>query len=323
MNVAASICRRGRIVARRSLAALSLLVAAFAGGYEGDTHQQITFLAARQFNACVGVDIPRLTPLEVRYIARANADQADKGFWRKLFRWNYYDRAGESGRFLWMVETRMNRHYAEVTERLVGEQGMAERFSDLGRVVNYLQDATSPAHVVPIYTGRWWRFSVTDRFNNYPVDVAALTAALAGDCTAVRGADISWQQLLAGVAERTIGAVQEVIPGLPVGWEAYWEFDEGGDGFGQYGVAGNSFGRRTEFPCRDTLGESEGTGTERTCILLDNDPLYRQFALARHREAVQATVAAMTLLRSPQTAVPVADLSPDVLELALAEPHPR
>ena len=313
---AASIRRCGRLLLRRGLAALTLVVAGFAGGYEGDTHQQITFLAARQFNACVGVEIPRLTPLEVRYIARANADQADKGFWRKLFRWSYYDRAGEGGRFLWMVETRMNRHYAEVTERLGGEQEMADRFSDLGRVVNYLQDATSPAQVVPIYTPRWWRFSITDRFNNYPVDVEALTAVLADDCTAVRGADISWQQLLAGVAEQTIGAVQEVIPGLPVGWEAYWEFDEDGYAFGQYGVAGNSFGRRTEFPCGGTA-----EGTERTCILLDDDPLYRQFALARHREAVQATVAAMTLLRAPDTQVAFNDLSPQILKLALAAPR--
>ena len=316
MNLAASIQRSMHAVAKRGLAVLTLFAAAYVGGYEGDTHQQITFLAARQFNACVGVDTPRLTPLEVRYVARANADQADKGFWRKMFRWNYYDRAGEAGRFLWMVETRMNRHYSEVTQRLASEQELPERFSDLGRVVSYLQDATSPAHVVPIYTGRWWRLSLTDRFNNYPVDVDALTATLANDCTAVRGADISWEQLLAGVAERTVGAVQEVIPGLPVGWEAFWEFDEGGDAFGQYGVAGNSFGRRTEFPCGTTA-----EATERTCILLDDDPLYRQFALARHREAVQATVAAMTLLRSPQAAAAIAGLSPDVLKLAMAEPR--
>ena len=316
MNLAASIQRSMHAVAKRGLAVLTLFAAAYVGGYEGDTHQQITFLAARQFNACVGVDTPRLTPLEVRYVARANADQADKGFWRKMFRWNYYDRAGEAGRFLWMVETRMNRHYSEVTQRLASEQELPERFSDLGRVVSYLQDATSPAHVVPIYTGRWWRLSLTDRFNNYPVDVDALTTTLANDCAAVRGADISWEQLLAGVAERTIGAVQEVIPGLPVGWEAFWEFDEGGDAFGQYGVAGNSFGRRTEFPCGTTA-----EATERTCILLDDDPLYRQFALARHREAVQATVAAMTLLRSPQTAAAIAGLSPDVLKLAMAEPR--
>ena len=280
---------------RRALAAFAILAAGAAAPYEGVTHEQITFIAARQFNACVGVDMPRLTPLEARYIARANADQADRSFWRRLFRWNYYDRTGEAGRLLWTVETRMNRHYADLVDHLGEEEGLPERFSNLGRVVNYLQDATTPAHVVPVYTGRWWRFNVTDRFNAFPVDVDGLVAAVADDCTALRGADISFEQLLANTAERTVAAVQEVIPGMPVGWEAFWEFGNDVDAFGQYGVAGNNFGRRADFSCGVT-----DDGSPRTCLLLENDPLYMDFARARHLDAVHSTIAAMALLRAPQ-----------------------
>lgn len=286
--------RAPRPILRRALAAFAVLAAGAAAPYEGVTHEQITFIAARQFNACVGVDMPRLTPLEARYIARANADQADRNFWRRLFRWNYYGRGGASGRLLWTIETRMNRHYADLVDHLGEEEGLPERFSNLGRVVNYLQDATTPAHVVPVYTGRWWRLNVTDRFNAFPVDVEGLVAAVANDCTALRGADVSFEQLLANTAERTIAAVQEVIPGMPVGWEAFWEFGHDVDAFGQYGVAGNSFGRRTDFAC-GTLSD----GSPRTCVLLENDPLYLDFARARHLDAVHSTIAAMALLRAP------------------------
>jgi hypothetical protein len=47
-------------------------------------------------------------------------------------------------------------------------------------------------------------------------------------------------------------------------------------------VAGNSFGRSAEFKC-----------SGQNCVLLDNDPLYRTFAKARHVEAVRATLRVM------------------------------
>ena len=68
---------------------------------------------------------------------------------------------------------------------------------------------------------------------------------------------------------------------------AFWRPDPDADGFGDYGPAGNSFGRRTEFRC---------AGGER-CVLLKDDPLYAEFALARHADAVRGTQAAMLLMQ--------------------------
>jgi hypothetical protein len=69
---------------------------------------------------------------------------------------------------------------------------------------------------------------------------------------------------------------------MPTSWQAFWRLAEDPGAFGEYGVAGNSFGHRTEFKC-----------SGQRCVLLDNDPLYRSFAKARHVEAVRATVRAM------------------------------
>ena len=41
---------------------------------------------------------------------------------------------------------------------------MGDQYSDLGYITNYLQNMTSPAHVVPVYFTRWWRLSFSDRF---------------------------------------------------------------------------------------------------------------------------------------------------------------
>ena len=223
-----------------------------ARAYEGNIHEQLTFLAARQYNRCAEeTHLATLTPLQVRYIAIANANQADAAWWRRMFRWSYYNRNDQStGKILWMVETRMHNHFGDTLRRLEGARDLSRRFTNLGRVINYLQDATTPVAVVPVYTTRWWRFSVSDRFNEFPVDTDALTVALGEDCTAVRRTDAGFDSLLVDTAERTIASIAEPVPGLPVTWEAFWEFDDDADAFGRYGNAGQQLRSRDEIPLR-------------------------------------------------------------------------
>ena len=272
----------------------ALLVAGLCSGaaaYEGAVHQQLTFIAALQYNRCAeGTHLQRLTPLQVRYVAKANANQADRPWWQRLFRWNYYDRSGEaSGRVLWLLETRMHIGFADTLRRLQRTRDLSRRFSSLGSVVNYVQDATTPTHVAPIFTARWWRFSVNDRFASYPVDGDALSAALGEDCASVRAADGTFDALLADTAERTVASIREPIRGMPATWEAFWELDKDADDFGSYGAAGNNFGRETAFRCPGDR--------ERRCVLLDHDPLYVEYAKARHLHAVQATVSALAIMQ--------------------------
>ncbi len=256
--------------------------------YDPPLHQQFTFIAAKQLNRCLeDTAVPRLTPLQVRYIAKSDVAQA-KGSWFGQFRWGYYDRAQQQQRTLmWVIDTRLHDHFRQLERDLSSAQEMRDQYSDLGYVVNYLQNMTSPAHVVPVYFTRWWRFSLTDRFDSYPSDPDELEHALNTDCTALLQApEIPVDEILRNTASATLLAVQRRIDGLPVTWQAFWRLADDPEQFGDYGRAGNNFGRRAEFKCGDTK-----------CVLLDKDPLYDAFALQRHIDAVKATMRAMLWLQ--------------------------
>ena len=272
------------------LAAYCALAAAPAFAYDGPAHQTLTFIAAEHFNRCAGdIGATRLTPLQVRYIVRANVGQAEANVFRKMTRWSYYDRAGQSERsVLGVIQTRLHQRFNRLVEDLETADNLAERYANLGRLINYVQEVTSPAHVVPVFTVRWWRFNVSDRFDQFPVREAGVAAALQDDCSPLRPKVDSHAGLLAETAERTLAAVREPIPDLPATWEAFWRPDAPG-GFGEYGDAGNNFGRPADFDCG-------AAGVER-CILLQDDPLYAAFAAARHVDAVRATMTAMWLLQ--------------------------
>lgn len=273
------------------LALAGVMASAPASAYEGSLHQELTFIAAKHFNNCAGdASLPRLTPLQVRYIAKANVRQTEANIFRRMTRWNYYDREEQRPRsMLWFIQTRMHQHFNRLVAELDAAEALGDRYSGLGRIVNYVQDMTSPAHVVPVFAARWWRWDISDRFDRYPVDVDAVSAAVGDDCAALGADPGDWDNLLSATADRTLSAVREQIPGLPVSWQAFWRIGDAG-GFGRYGDAGNSFGGPAEFDC------GGGTRAER-CVLLERDPLYEAFAADRHLEAVRATITAMWMLQ--------------------------
>ncbi len=277
--------------ALRWLVVACAMAAPPAGAYEGSLHQELTFIAAKHFNNCAGdASLPRLTPLQVRYIAKANVRQTEANIFLRMTRWSYYDRAEQRSRsMLWFIQTRMHQHFNGLVAELDAAEALADRYSGLGRIVNYVQDMTSPAHVVPVFTARWWRWDISDRFDRYPVDVDAVSAAVGDDCADLEAAPEDWDALLSATAERTLSAVREQIPGLPVSWQAFWRIGEPG-GFGGYGGAGNNFGRPAEFDCG-------GRSRSERCVLLERDPLYEAFAADRHEDAVRATIAAMWMLQ--------------------------
>ena len=260
---------------------LAILVSGTVVAYEGRAHQQLTFIAAMQFNRCVSeLDIPRLTALQVRYVARA-----EWRFSRKVARWPYYDGRDEGRkRLLWFIQTRLHEHFDSAVAKLAVADDLSSKYVNLGVIVNLIQDMTSPAHVVPVFTTRWWRFSFADRFNTYDVDERAVEEAIGDYCMPLEGGDETFAAVLHSTAEDTRAAVRAPMLGMPATWEALWRFGDPGD-FGEYGNAGNNFGRPTRFNCGDA---------ER-CVLLKDDPLYASFALDRHLVAVRATMAAMLL----------------------------
>jgi hypothetical protein len=186
----------------------------------------------------------------------------------------------------------MHAHFERLVEELATVQDDAERYRQLGGLVGYLQLMTSPARVVPVYTGRFWRWSLTDRFDTYRIDDEALEARLQNDCADLLPAPASFQTLLVETADETLEAVRAPIAGLPATWEAFWKISDDPGGFGEYGPAGNSFGRKTTFPCVEA-----DDAPPRRCVLLDRDPIYAAFALERHAAAVRSTARAMVLVQ--------------------------
>lgn len=296
--------------------ALSVLLAASgleAAAYEARIHQQLTFLAAKHFTRCLAAsEEEALTPLEVRYVARANVALAQSGFFRRGVRWSYYPRGDADGRALFgLIETRFGDQFDNAVGAL--EQAASEPAEDaellkrLGRVVFYVQEVSSPAHVVPVYTSRWWRFSVGDRFDSHPVDEERVETLLEGACSDPLD-DLDLYGVLAQTAERTLGAVDSSIPGMPSTWQAYWRFPKSPGEFGEYGPAGNRFGLKSEFRCE-----------QQRCVLLRDDPLYEDFAAAQHALAVRATAQAMLLVRAPALDLPAPSAAADVAQEETSE----
>lgn len=267
-------------------------IAAPASAFNGSIHQELTFIGAQQFNRCVAdSQIPPLTPLEVRYVAKANLAQSELSALRRLVRWSYYDRKAQDEKsVLWFIQTRFHAHFRENVQKLHAATDLGDRYSRLGRIVNYLQEMTSPAHVVPVYTSRWWRLRRTrDRFDNYSIDRDAVERMIGDDCSPIERVVDDYQGLLVATAEKTLGALQETIHGMPVTWQAFWQLETAGK-FGRYGMAGNNFGRSVEFLCNERK--------DKNCVLLREDPLYEAFAVQRHAEAVRATMRAMWLTQT-------------------------
>ncbi|MEQ8858694.1 MAG: hypothetical protein RIC56_08605 [Pseudomonadales bacterium] len=267
-----------------------LLGSGAVAGYEPQVHQRLTFFAAKVLNRCVeGSPVAPLTPLQVRFIANGNMGLASSNALIRFFRWSYFDVADRDDRqFLWLISTRFLDDFDAVSERFEANEDAAERYQELGRIVSYVQLVSAPSRALPVYTARFWRWSFGDRFDDYPLDGAALEAALgATDCDFLEPPPESYRDVLFDVARDTLAAVRAPVDGLPTTWESFWTPGRKPGDFGDYGPAGNNFGRKVEFRC---LGDP----AER-CVLLEDDPLYAEFALARQLAAVRGTARVMLL----------------------------
>lgn len=292
---------------RSALAASLLALSVSAHGYDSDVHQRLTFHAAKLLNRCLdGSAVAPLTPLQVRFIATSNMGLADTNFLVRFFRWSYYDPAADdSRRFLWLVNTRFVDHFEELATEIREADSPSRRYQALGRIVSYVQLVSSPSRALPVYAARFWRWSFGDRFDGYAVDDDALEAAVdAHACGFLEPAPADYRSVLRTAAADTLAAVRAPIGPLPTTWEAFWEpAGEVGE-FGEYGPAGNSFGRRVTFDCTLQRGER--------CVLLESDPLYDAFALDRQVAAVRATARAMYLMQLDNVERPPAAAGTDV-----------
>ena len=299
---------------RSALLFALLWLNASAQAYEDELHQQLTFMSAKQLSRCMTTwqvtnlalgtqHDEALSALEMRYVVRANVASAKGNFFGRMFRWNYYDvTRDESQRVIGMFATRFNTRFEEVNAQLRSAPESRDRLEAFGELLSYLQDVSTPSRVVPVYTGRWWAFNMQDRFDRYPIDEARLESLGPTLCNEVAEVGQSLLQeesgaglktLLTAAASSTLTAVNAEIPGMPAQWTSFWQpsADNAGADFGDYGSAGNNFGKRVEFRC------ATPADPKMRCLLLKDDPLYQEFAFTRHRDALRSTMLAMLLVQ--------------------------
>lgn len=281
-------------------ALIGLLVPRLGLAYDAQVHQRLTFFAAKAVNRCVeGSSVPALTPLQVRFIATSNMGLADTNAFVRFFRWSYFDAAeGDDRKILWLINTRFSEHFDELAEGVRSADDEQGSYQELGRIVSYVQLVSSPARAVPVYTARFWRWSFGDRFDGFKVEEDALEAAMADlNCDFLDPRPESYRGILEEVATSTLAAVRSPIGGLPTTWASFWTPGKDPGDFGDYGPAGNSFGRKVEFPC--------DPDDRARCVLLEDDPLYDEFALERQLDALQGTARVMFLHQLEQLDPPV------------------
>lgn len=297
--------RRGALA---RVVAAAVLWCAFGGStvpaaaYPGEVHQQLSFLAARVFNRCVdGTTIPKLSALDVRFAARASNDEASAGFFGRTLRWQYYDRtqSADPDRWLWLVDTRMQRRFLALERSLArnvgpGDDDVEEHYTRLGRLVSHVQAVTVPAIAVPIYVERFWLLSMSDQFAEYPFTLDERDPGLEALCAPLLATPDSWtySQLLNATADATLRAIRGPIGEYEASWQVFWRESDVVGEFGEYGSVGNRFGDAVDFRC----GRN---GSRARCHLLVDDPVYREFAEARHRDALLATMRAYLLVQRP------------------------
>ncbi len=277
--------------ALRWLLSLMLVWPVAALAYPDDVHQEMTFLAARLLNQCLIADGQApLSALQVRHIAQANTQMADRSLFVRMFRWNYFASVPGAGRTLFgLVDTRFEGHFEELATAFGAGGQDRSKLRKLGRMVFYLQRMTTPQRVVPVFSERFWRLSFADRFDEWPLDHAHLSVSAAGQCEPLLAAGPTPAALLQTVVADTLDGIRSPISGMPVTWEVFWQLPKQAGAFGDYGVAGNRFGEEIEFDC----------DASEPCVLLRHDPLYREFADARHTVAIRATMQALMWLRKP------------------------
>ena len=309
---------------------LALLSAGPTLAYEPEIHQKLTFAAAKQFNRCVdGTELPGLNALQVRIVAKANARQADANFFVRIFRWNYYDRSGVGDRdILWVIDTRFHEHFDRLASRVAAAADAHDRYRDVGRIIGYIQDVSSPVHALPVFATRWWRLSLRDRFDRYPVDEERLASLVQGRCgqalalprpasqptdgnvapPAESAGQLAWLPAgdlsppdetpnqaawpSAGYQAVLEAAARETLTAVQApmtGLPATWEaFWMPDEDPGSFGSYGPA-GNNFGRGARFPCGLSE------RCELLKDDPLYATFALERHAAAVLRTMQALAI----------------------------
>jgi hypothetical protein len=207
-------------------------------------HEYITKKAIQNLTQC-GLLPSNWAPELEQEIIQAN-DNEDLNLIRK---WTHYSHYYNPNKNIDMVREDSSATVGEALESIntnlargTLDSDVPQMYSDLGRIIHHLQDASVPAHVVPV------SHFLSDGFESLPIqDPGTVDAGL---CQQL--AQMSVQDPLLTLREtaiRTLDSLSQSFYYSQAGqlqqstWgQVFWVTDPGPE-FGVYGIFGNNFGR--------------------------------------------------------------------------------
>ncbi|GAA0854358.1 hypothetical protein GCM10009114_09790 [Aliiglaciecola litoralis] len=176
----------------------------------------------------------------------------------------------------------------------------------VGAIAHLLEDATVPAHIVPVYHGptaikhigpnqlaplvRYMqqnrpenKFAIHDQVDKYAIDKQSVQNAI--DCESISTSGQPLPELLQRNEFYTRRLLQTPIPDCPeVSWQVFWSPPEADSYFGRYHIENDMplFGQHGEI--KDPESQTS------TCRLEKNDKRYREFLHKLHLQAVNADI---------------------------------
>lgn len=256
---------------------VTLLFGTSALAYDGSVHKQITQAAVKAFNDCLASDpsLPAGYAISdaglVKDVVKANRNEDGTllTYPVRLGNWHFYNtnnvpNTGWPKHFLDVI---FDKKVASLKEAVEEQQSVAKLYRKAGKVMHYIQDVSSPPHVVPVYHWKFLGMGIKEPFDSYEVDLKKFQELLtpsADQCKDLLAGDIDFDVLMSKDAQATFDMMSKPIPVTnaageePYKWAAFWRpagsaepacsDRKAKEGFGSYGRFCNQFGEKSPLP---------------------------------------------------------------------------
>jgi hypothetical protein len=210
-----------------------------------EQHAPISRQAISVYQTCTGRAIPE--ELSKVFIEKVVAED-DMGL-ERFGNWHFYNNDNNIGRYYFLFYGANDKTFQKLLKKLESlltsnQPNPVEIYKVAGRIAHHIQDMSTPPHVVPVYHHK------DDAFENY-MPSSVFGENTSGLCGVLKAPVVAPGDIFGQAAQNTLKAVAGQVvfdSGKTVEnetWVKFWggEDDKKLDGFKNYGVYGNVFGR--------------------------------------------------------------------------------
>lgn len=276
-------------------------------------HRHLSSEAIKQFSACFP-NKPLSSKIKKQFIDYTALEDNIRYNPLRFRQWHFFSPDGDLGLSQGGSRISMDKRFRRLDTKLhehINDGNLKKAYKTLGRIAHYLQDVTSPAHVMPIY--HW--SGKKDSFDSYPFDANTASHNFKSNRDKVCSAASSQSSgtlfsILIETAQKTIEASHHAPLKISNGngnnasWGLFWKEDKTCNEpvkpkFRDYGPFGNSFGD-TEIMDHCDLDENSSPYNKHCAgpVCRINKNVYETFAENRHRQAIMATLKALYYVKS-------------------------